>query len=136
MKMPKTRVIWLPVRGRIGQFLRGFAGLVALGCAPKATADCTSLANHVLDSTTITSATLIPAGGGLPEYCRVQGHVDTEINFEVRLPTAWNGKLYFGGNPGFAGTIPAYLAMPSVLGRGYAIAATDTGHQASQSDAS
>jgi feruloyl esterase len=109
---------------------------VALGCAPKATADCTSLANHFLDSTTITSATLIPAGGGLPEFCRVQGHVDTEIGFEVRLPTAWNGKLYFGGNPAFAGTIPAYPAIANGLGRGYATAVTDTGHQAPQGDGS
>jgi feruloyl esterase len=124
MKIRKTCVI-------------GFVSLcLALGCASKAAADCASLANLVIDNTTITAATPMPAGGGLPEYCRVQGHVDTEIGFEIRLPAAWNGKLYFGGNPGFAGTIPAFLAMASVLGRGYAIAATDTGHQGSQSDAS
>lgn len=99
-------------------------------------ADCPSLANLALESTTVTATTLVPASGGLPEYCRVQGHVDTEIDFEVRLPTVWNGKLYFGGNPGFAGTIPAYPAISSALGRGYATAVTDTGHQASQNDGS
>ena len=66
----------------------------------------------------------------------MQGHVDTEIDFEVRLPTAWNGKLYFGGNAGFAGTIPAYPAISSALGRGYATALTDTGHQAGMNDGS
>ena len=99
-------------------------------------ADCTSLANLVIESTTITAVALIPSGGGLPEYCRVQGHVDTEIDFEIRLPTVWNGKFYFGGNPGFAGTIPAYPAISSALGRGYATAVTDTGHQATQNDGS
>ena len=140
MKIQKTRVLLPAVRGRIGQLLRGIAGLaclyLALGCAPKAAADCTSLANLALESTTITATTLIQAGGGLPEYCRVQGHVDTEIDFEVRLPTVWNGKLYFGGNPGFAGTIPTYPAISTALGRGYATAVTDTGHQATQTDGS
>jgi feruloyl esterase len=79
-----------------------------------------------VDNTTITSATLIPAGGGLPEYCQVQGHVDTGIGFEVRLPTGWNGKLYFQGSGGFAGNIPA--PGPGLVS-GYAVATTDTGHQ-------
>ena len=128
----------LTVRGRIGQLLTGLAGLaslyLAMGCASKAAADCTSLANLAIESTTITAATLVPAGSGLPEYCRVQGHVDTEIGFEIRLPAAWNGKLYFGGNAGFAGTIPVYPAISSALGRGYATALTDTGHQAGMND--
>jgi feruloyl esterase len=140
MKMPKTRVLLLRVKGRIGQFLLGFAGFAGLylllGCASKAVADCASLANLVIESTTITATALVPAGGGLPEYCQVLGHVDAEIGFQVRLPTAWNGKLYFGGNAGFAGTIPAYPAMSTALGRGYATALTDTGHQAGMNDGS
>jgi len=47
--------------------------------------DCANLAKLVAENTTLTSASLIPAGGALPEYCRVQGRVDTEIGFEVRL---------------------------------------------------
>jgi feruloyl esterase len=130
MKIPKIRVLVLPVRGRIGQFFLGFVGFaslyLALGSKAKAAADCANLANLVIENTTITSASLIPAGVRLPEYCRVQGHVDTEIGFEVRLPTGWNGKFYFQGNGGFAGNIP--VAGPGLV-RGYAVAATDTGHQ-------
>jgi feruloyl esterase len=106
----------------------GFASLclVATSAAIAGTAqDCASLANLVLENTTITSATLIPAGGGLPEYCRVQGHIDAEIGFEVRLPTDWNGKFYFQGGAGFGGLIPA--PGPGLV-RGYAAASTDTGH--------
>src|SRR5690348_5337546 len=69
--------------------------------------DCASLAKLVAANTTITSAALIPAGGGLPEYCQVQGRVDTEIGFEVRLPTTWNQKFYFEGGTGFVGRIAA-----------------------------
>ncbi len=60
--------------------------LVPGSSAKAATAeDCANLAKLVAGNTTLTSASLIPAGGALPEYCRVQGHVDTEIGFEVRL---------------------------------------------------
>jgi len=60
--------------------------LVPGSAANAATAeDCANLAKLVAGNTTITSASLIPAGGALPEYCRVQGRVDTEIGFEVRL---------------------------------------------------
>lgn len=95
--------------------------------------DCANLAKLVAGSTTITSASLIPAGGALPEYCRVQGRVDTEIGFEVRLPTTWNGKFYFQGGTGFVGRIAA--PGPGLM-RGYAEAATDTGHQGTPGDGS
>jgi hypothetical protein len=95
--------------------------------------DCASLAKFVAANTTITAASLIPAAGGLPEYCRVQGRVDTEIGFEVRLPTTWNQKFYFQGGTGFVGRIAA--PGPGLV-RGYAEAATDTGHQGTPGDAS
>lgn len=90
--------------------------------------ECSSLTSLSVPATTITDAALVPAGGGLPEYCRVSGHVDTDINFELRLPSDWNGKLYHQGGGGFVGSIPA--AGPG-LSRGYAAVATDTGHQGS-----
>src|SRR5260221_2160542 len=93
--------------------------------------DCANLAKLVAGNTTITSANLIPAGGTLPEYCRVQGRVDTEIGFEVRLPTTWNQKFYFEGNTGFAGSIAA--PGPGLV-RGYAEASTDTGHKGTPDD--
>src|SRR5262245_48330820 len=95
--------------------------------------DCANLAKFVAGDTTITSASLVSAGNALPEYCRVQGRVDAEIGFEVRLPTTWNGKFYFQGAPGFAGII---LPPGPGLMRGYAEATTDTGHQGTPADGS
>jgi feruloyl esterase len=87
--------------------------------------DCANLAKLAALNTMLTSTSLVPAAGPLPEYCRVQGRVDAEIGFEVRLPTTWNGKFYFPGNPGFAGS---FAAPGPGLVRGYAEATTDTGH--------
>ena len=89
-------------------------------------AECAALTGLSVPATVITSATLVPAAGTLPEYCRVQGNVETTINFELRLPSAWNGKFYHQGGGGFVGSIPP--AGPG-LSRGYAAVATDTGHQ-------
>ena len=76
--------------------------------------------------TTITSATIVPAAGTAPEHCLVIGRVDTEIKFELRLPTTtWNGKFYHAGGGGFVGSIPR---NPAALARGYAVIGTDTGH--------
>src|SRR5712692_224465 len=79
-------------------------GLLASGATAE---DCANLAKLGIGNTTLTSVSLIPAGGTLPEYCRVQGRVDAEIGFEVRLPTTWNGKFYFQGGTGFVGSIAA-----------------------------
>ena len=86
---------------------------------------CAELPNLKVPQTTIASAEIVPAASGLPEYCRVRGRVDTEINFELGLPTAWNGKFYHAGGGGFVGSIPSTAAG---LARGYASVATDTGH--------
>jgi len=89
-------------------------------------AQCAALTTLSVPATTITSAAIVPAAGTMPEYCRVNGHVDTEINFELRLPSSWNGKFYHQGGGGFVGSIPP--AGPG-LSRGYAAVGTDTGHQ-------
>lgn len=90
-------------------------------------AECAALSSLAVPNTTITSTAVVPAGATLPEYCQVRGHVDTEIQFELRLPTtAWNGNFYHQGGGGFVGSIPG--AGPGLI-RGYAVVATDTGHQ-------
>ena len=64
--------------------------LVALAVTPAhalTAAQCAALTGLSVPSTTITSATIVPAGGGQPEHCLVVGRVDTEINFQLRLPT-------------------------------------------------
>src|SRR2546427_810469 len=87
---------------------------------------CAALTSVAIADTTITSATIVAALGTAPEHCLVIGHVDTEINFELRLPTTtWNGKFYHAGGGGFVGSIPS---SPGALARGYAVIGTDTGH--------
>jgi hypothetical protein len=105
---------------------------------------CEKLSGLKLANTTITSAQSVspgaftPATGSpapfkeLPAFCRVTGVIkptpDSEIKFEVWMPSAgWNGKFQGIGNGGFAGYI-AYSELATAVGRGYASASTDTGH--------
>ena len=84
--------------------------------------------------TTITGATVVPAEGQRPQYCRVDGHAASpgnEVNFRLGLPDGWNGKFLFQGVGGLGGTI---ANLDSSLARGYAAASTDTGHLASDPD--
>ena len=62
-------------------------------------------------------------------HCKVEGVIGTEIRFEVLLPDDWNGKFLMGGGGGFVGSL-GFQGRFSV-NRGYATAATDTGHQSS-----
>ncbi|MDH3682087.1 MAG: tannase/feruloyl esterase family alpha/beta hydrolase [Acidimicrobiia bacterium] len=79
---------------------------------------------------------IVGATAELPEYCRVVGTLSKTINYEVRMPTtAWNGKFYMTGCGGFCGNVDAD-ACNGALARGYAVAATDTGHTASPIDGS
>src|SRR5712692_7864789 len=90
----------------------GVVGLATLclfsaSAAKAATAsDCANLLNLSVENTTITSATLIPAGGGLPDYCRVRGHVDTESGSAIIHPTNCNEKFYFQAVTALAGITP------------------------------
>ena len=109
-------------------------GLTAAPAYALTAAQCAALVGTPPPSTTITSATIVPAAGTAPEHCLVVGRVDTEINFQLRLPTTtWNGKFYHAGGGGFVGTVPQ---APVALARGYATIGTDTGHVGSAIDGS
>jgi hypothetical protein len=113
-----------------------------------AAASCESLTDLKLPGATValaqsTSETFTPPYGtalpNLPAFCRVTGRIhpssDSDIYFEVWLPAAgWNNKFLGVGNGGFAGAI-SYASLASNLKRGYATAATDTGHEAQGTDA-
>ena len=95
------------------------------------TAACASLgALHVAD-VRISAATLVEANtkdaDAHVRHCRVEGVTGRAIRFVVVLPESWNGRLYMGGNGGFAGNINA--GALSVANGGYATASTDTGHE-------
>src|SRR5689334_18365609 len=51
----------------------------------------------------VVSATLIPSAANAPEHCQVFLMAQPEVNIEVNLPTAWNGRFYMFGNGGWAG---------------------------------
>jgi feruloyl esterase len=106
------------------------------------------------ENTTIASAQLVVAGGfaapdgtpdfpgyrSAPAFCRVAADIkpskDSDIKVEVWMPAAgWNGKFQAQGNGGFAGSID-YHGLAATVSRGYASAATDTGHKGDSTDAS
>src|SRR6266403_2149256 len=77
-------------------------------------------------------------------YCDVRGYVTTNnpgpnrVNFELGLPTVWNGRFLFVGNGGFAGSLdwPAVsldafnpFFFVTEVSTGFATVITDTGHQ-------
>ena len=107
---------------------------------------------------TITKAEAIPAKPGakvtlnpaippltvdMPAYCRVEGVIEPRtgvggkpfgLKFALALPDAWNGRFLFQGGGGLNGSVGAPLGQvaagdkPALL-RGFAVVATDSGHQ-------
>lgn len=75
------------------------------------------------------------AGKGGGPYCSVNGSiapVDSSptarpINFQVALPTTWNGRSVQLGGGGMNGTIPGLAGAQ--LGQGYVTYGSDSGHQ-------
>ncbi|MBN1570184.1 MAG: tannase/feruloyl esterase family alpha/beta hydrolase [Acidobacteria bacterium] len=127
--------------------------------APVMADSCEGLASLSLPDGKVTSATLVAAGafappmGGMmmggpgslavfksaPAFCRVTATLtptpDSDIKIEVWMPTEnWNGKLVGTGNGVWAGSI-SYAALAEPLAKGYATAATDTGHVGTGMDA-
>jgi hypothetical protein len=127
------------------------AMVLAAWAAPAAAAECGDLVGTTLPNGKVSAASVVaagaflpPAGGGgppgvgagrysnLPAFCRVQVTLtptsDSDIKSEVWLPASgWNGKYVGIGNGIWAGTI-SFAEMGAALARGYAAAATDTGH--------
>ena len=84
---------------------------------------CTDLATKAtFANTTYSSATLVAAGAltvagaaTIPEHCLVKGEMNRRtsavdgasyaIGFEMRLPTAWNGRYFYQANGGIDGSV-------------------------------
>jgi len=124
--------------------------------SPKGTSSCTAAAvqaaaptgmtiTPITDGTTpggITEQDVIDGGGvvlvppnaklGSPEFCFVQGKVVTNTstsataNFQMALPTVWNGKFEFKGCMVLCGIVDVPEA--EAVEHGYAAATTDDGH--------
>jgi feruloyl esterase len=73
-----------------------------------------------------------PSTMKLPAFCRIAATLtptpDSDIKMELWLPADWNGKFMMVGNGAWSGAV-SYSAMAEPLGRGYAVASTDTGHE-------
>jgi len=126
-------------------------GMLAMSSAWAALPNCSVavLTSLSVPNMSFTSATDVPAAGGNPEYCLVGGSLVTRGEgapngsalFNLELPANWNGKFLFFGVGGLAGsTLADFAANPVDAGesliKGYAIAITDTGHEAGNTDAS
>lgn len=96
--------------------------------------------------TTILRTERLPSTGAVPAFCQVDAQVATlgnSVTIRLRLPESWNGKFLFHGVGGLAGSFEPQppsatnlnTMLPGLL-RGYAVASTDTGHQAASSDGS
>ncbi|HUN59670.1 MAG TPA: tannase/feruloyl esterase family alpha/beta hydrolase [Candidatus Binataceae bacterium] len=103
--------------------------------------DKASLQQAAPSGTTITDATneTLPAPYQSIAYCGVSGSIATTSNgesnqvlFALGLPvSSWNQNFLFIGNEGFGGSLQAVDSgeFASAISRGYATAATDTGHE-------
>ena len=114
---------------------------------------CADLATKLatLADTTITAAASVAAGtvvGGqsTPEHCLVTGRMHERVSavdgktyaigFEMRLPTAWNGRFFHQGNGGIDGNVVAALGasgggpLTGALLQGFAVLSSDAGHTA------
>jgi feruloyl esterase len=98
---------------------------------------CSELAALSLPNVTIVSAVEVAAEGDTPAHCEVEGVIDVEIGFNVKIPgeADWNGKMFMHGNGGFAGSFQHQFVNsgPIPLERGYAAVETDTGHKGASS---
>ncbi|MCY7399871.1 MAG: tannase/feruloyl esterase family alpha/beta hydrolase [Nocardioides sp.] len=75
----------------------------------------------------VRSAATVAPSGSTSTYCELQGTIGA-IRFTMRLPLSeWNGRYFQTGCGGFCGAVPI-ASCGQALGRGFAIAAEDTGH--------
>lgn len=95
---------------------------------------------------TVTSATLVKAadaGNANGEYCKLLGKISPsamaaagtpDINFQLNLPTNWNGKTVHMGGGGYNGTVVtgttavSFAPGATPLSQGYATFGSDSGH--------
>jgi hypothetical protein len=109
---------------------RALLPLLLSACAhtppvPSSRAACEALAGRSVGDATVTRATLVAALDTLPEYCQVLGTLPPALDFELRLPSAWNGRTVYGGGGGFDGVI---FPGDEYTEQGYASIASNGGH--------
>lgn len=123
----------------------GTGGVPVLSAAQPATRQaCGNLtSDFAFANTSLTEASLVAAAGPDPEFCIVSGKMNERtseadgkeyaIQFEMRLPTDWNGRFLYQGNGGTDGNVAnavGRIGAPKVnaLQHGFAIISSDAGH--------
>lgn len=153
----------MELRFRIGPLVLSVAALMYPGgtCRAAAALSCADMARLTVPSSaiglgtsgaTVEGATEVPAGGTAPktysEYCRLSVDINPvdpqapKIEMQLALPAAWNGKAMMFGGRGYDGAVPDVTNnvpagpadRPTPLGRGYAVFASDSGHEGSDAD--
>lgn len=127
------------------------AALLACGALPTLQIPASALGLPT-SGAVVTGARQVAASGtgaaAVGAYCLVSGKImpvdraAPDINFQVALPSTWNTKVVMLGGGGFNGTVPDVagniaVASPdarSPLSRGYAVFASDSGHQSTKAD--
>lgn len=102
---------------------------VLLGCdsvSSESELNCLTMKGQKFDNALIESAKIIGSDDDVPEFCELAGVITPELNFELRLPTAWNGKFHYNGGGGFNGMFTS--VNESAIRQGYADVASDSGH--------
>ncbi|MFT7461032.1 MAG: hypothetical protein ACI909_003724, partial [Planctomycetota bacterium] len=101
----------------------------------KSKISCDSLSSWNVEPAQVLLAKLIRDDDGLPEYCDVLGHIQSNIKFRMFIPTDWNGRFFMVGNGGLAGDdllqpgYPQHLnKMKAAIRHGFATVMTDSGH--------
>ena len=132
--------------------LAGLAGATSLLPAASASQErCAALQTLALADAHVARVQHLAAGRFTPPqgaafnvdrpYCRVEIVATptpaSDIRIEVWLPDAahWNGRFWGLGNGSFGGQIP-HRSLAVRIAAGYAVVATDSGHQADPSDSS
>jgi pimeloyl-ACP methyl ester carboxylesterase len=131
--------------------------LPQLGAATGASlTSCTDLATRAAFANTVFTAasavaagTLTVAGAPVPAHCQLTGRMfdrtstvdgkNYAIGFEMRLPSAWNGRFFYQANGGTDGSVVTATGPvdggptpTNALAMGFAVISSDAGHNAAQ----
>ncbi len=110
-------------------------GVAFAATGPVSNCNVAAMQAYAPAGTTVSSAQVVAATTVLPQYCLVQGTtptVNNAITWAIGLPTAWNDKILWDAQGGFAGAPPLLSGLG--LQRGYVSGITDTGHRADGTD--
>ena len=92
---------------------------------------CDDLGNFASTDLLVITSSVVLETAEVPGHCLVSGRIRPQVRFELYLPDSWNGRFYMHGNGGYAGRFPRAPGYRNRrLQKGFAVAWTDTGHNA------